>query len=204
MEEELKEVFVDDHGGFVETLRPAGEILKDYFHQLQVDLPRGFRTEVNIQAVNWIKTVSASLEKGFVLTIDYGHPSTALYSHVRNTGTLACYHRHRINYCPYEYVGEQDITTHVNFSALQCWGQHAGLEYCGYTSQAFFLQGLGLVSRLRKMEEEAKKGSVAEREKMLLVNTFLMNMGTHFKVLIQRKGIRPSFLSGLQFTQRLV
>jgi SAM-dependent MidA family methyltransferase len=204
MMDELMEVFVDYRDGFVETLRPASAPLKDYLRQLQVTLPPGFRTEINLQAVDWIGTISKALHKGFVMTIDYGYPSSDLYSHSKRAGTLVCYHRHRVNHCPYDHVGEQDITTHVNFSALDHWGRNSGLEYCGYTNQTFFLQGLGLTHHLRKMEEKSQKKDADEREKILLVRTLLMEMGNKFKVLIQKKGIRHALLSGLQFPQRLV
>jgi SAM-dependent MidA family methyltransferase len=202
MKDELMEVFVDYRDGFVEILRPAPAPLKEYLQQLQVTLPAGFRTEINLQAVDWIRTISQTLQKGFVMTIDYGYASSGLYDHGRKNGTLVCYHRHRVNYCPYEHVGEQDITTHVNFSALDHWGSTSGLEYCGYTNQTYFLQGLGLARHLRKMEEKSR--DAGEQEKFWLVRTLLMEMGNKFKVLIQRKGIRQALLSGLQFPQRLV
>lgn len=219
MEEQLMEVFVSHDNGFTETLRPAAEPLRNYFRELQVSLPKGFCTEVNLQAVEWIRTVSQNLEKGFVMTIDYGYPSSALYSNGKSAGTLVCYHRHAVSECPYDHIGDQDITTHVNFSALSLWGQHSGLEHCGYTNQALFLQGLGLAHHLRKMEEAmrdqapdegqqmpaGRDGTTDARERMMLIHTFLMDMGNKFKVLIQRKGLgaRPSYLSGMRFTQRL-
>lgn len=205
MQEELMEVFVDHKDGrFTETLRPARPELREYLQELQVTLSPGFRTEINLQATEWIRSVSSILQKGFVMTIDYGYPSSDLYSPGKKTGTLACYHRHRVNSCPYEHVGEQDITTHVNFSALDHWGRNHGLEYCGYTNQTWFLQGLGLTCHLRKLEEAGRKNADGESEKILFVRTLLMEMGDRFKVLIQKKGVHPAFLSGLQFPQRLV
>jgi SAM-dependent MidA family methyltransferase len=205
MQQELMEIFVDHKGGgFTETLRPASPELNAYLQELQVTLPPGFRTEINLQATEWIKDISSMLQKGFVMTIDYGHPSSDLYSQSRKEGTLVCYHRHRLNFCPYEQVGEQDITAHVNFSALSHWGRNNGLEHCGYTNQTYFLQGLGLTRHLRELEEAGRKNAADESEKLLLVRTLLMEMGNKFKVLIQKKGIGQAFLSGLQFPQRLV
>lgn len=190
MEDELMEVFVGYDAGFTEILRPASPELKDYFRELQISLPKGFRAEANLEATEWIRDVATALEKGFVLTIDYGCSAPDLYS--RRTGTLACYHKHRVHHCPYDFVGEQDITTHVNFSALDHWGRRHGLDYCGYTNQTRFLQGLGLTSYLRRLEPSGRQ-----------LRTLLFDMGTLFKVLIQRKGIGRVFLSGLQFTQML-
>ncbi|HXB94306.1 MAG TPA: SAM-dependent methyltransferase [Puia sp.] len=203
MQGELMEVFVDYQDGFVEILRPAAPVLTEYFRQLRVDLPRGYRTEVNLEAIDWIRTISEKLKRGFVMTIDYGYPSSDLYSHSKSSGTLVCYHRHQINHSPYERVGEQDITTHVNFSALDHWGRNNGLDYCGYTNQTFFLQGLGLARYLRNLEENGQYKSAVEQEKFLIIRTLLMEMGNRFKVLIQKKGIRQAWLSGLQFPQRL-
>jgi SAM-dependent MidA family methyltransferase len=186
MKDQLMEVFVGYDHDFVEVLRPASAALTDYLGQLQISLPSGFRAEINLEATSWIADVSAALRAGFV-TIDYGHSAADLFS--REEGTLACYHKHEVHHCPYIFIGEQDITTHVNFSALDHWGKLHGLEYCGYTNQNRFLQGLGLTARLHQMGVSANK----------LQN--LIEMGDKFKVLIQRKGLGRVFLSGLQFAQ---
>jgi SAM-dependent MidA family methyltransferase len=203
MENELMEVFVDHKDGFTECLRPAAQPLKDYFRELNVTLPAGFRTEINLEAINWITRISGVLKKGFVLTIDYGFPSRALYDKRRNRGTLVCYHRHMVNYSPYTNIGEQDITTHVNFSALCHWGMNSGLEVGGYTNQAFFLQGLGLAAHLKEMEEKGEMQQWTPGEKLSLIRTLLMDMGQKFNVLIQYKGLRKPLLSGMRFPQPL-
>jgi SAM-dependent MidA family methyltransferase len=200
MLDELMEVCVAYDGGFVEILRPAADPLKDYLCRLGVDLPRGFRAEINLEATEWIMELSRALHQGFVMTIDYGYTSSALYS--KRTGTLACYHQHQVNHCPYELVGEQDITTHVNFSALDYWGSQGGLECCGFTSQTHFLQALGLTGRLRKWEEETAADPECRQQQLIRLRT-LLEMGHQFKVLVQRKGVGRVFLSGLQFAQPL-
>jgi SAM-dependent MidA family methyltransferase len=203
MGDELMEVFVGYDDGFTECLRPAGQKLKDYFRELNVTLPPGFRTEINLEALDWITRISGVLKKGFVLTIDYGFPSRVLYDDRRNKGTLVCYHRHMINYSPYTNIGEQDITTHINFSALSHWGRHNGLDLGGYTSQAHFLQGLGLTSHLKEMEEKGEMQNWTPDEKLSLIRTLLMDMGQKFNVLIQYKGLRKPLLSGMRFPQPL-
>jgi SAM-dependent MidA family methyltransferase len=204
MEDELLEVFVGYEDGFTEVMRPAGPELKQYLCQLGVILPKGHRAEINLEATEWIRQASAALTKGFVITIDYGNSSSGLYHEKR--GTLICYHRHGINHSPYTFIGEQDITSHVNFSALDHWGRKEGLEYCGYTSQARFLQGLGLIRRLHELERAgAPTGAAGAPGQALLrqLYTLLVEMGNSFKVLIQRKGIGRHPLSGLQFAQQL-
>ena len=199
----LMEVFVDHKNEFLEVLKPAPGILKDYFRNLQVALPVGFCTEVNLQAIDWIKNISSSSKKGFVLTIDYGFPSSELYQQNRRLGTIVCYHKHTVNDLPYINIGEQDITTHVNFSALNLWGAKNGLMNCGFTDQSQFLLSLGLAEHLRRIEETDRNNSEI-RKKIFLVHNLLMSMGKKIKVLVQQKGLQHPFLSGLKFTQPLI
>ena len=226
MGDELMEVFVGYENGFVELLRPASGELQAYLRELQVTLPRGFRAEINLEATRWIKAVSAALDHGFVITIDYGNSSSGLYT--RSEGTLTCYRRHQVNHSPYEAVGEQDITSDVNFSALDHWGRQGGLEHCGFTSQTRFLQGLGLNRRLQQLERDAAGADaaaicgnathmiapdgpasnryptdLARQIDLRKLYTLLIGMGNKFKVLIQRKGLARQSLSGLQFAQVL-
>ena len=102
MQDQLMEVFVDYKNGFVELLCPAEKNLTDYFAELNVNLPRNFRTEINLEAIRWIKEIAAALKKGYVLTIDYGYPSAELYRHYRSNGTLVCYHQHNVSDQPYQ------------------------------------------------------------------------------------------------------
>lgn len=201
-ENELKEVFVGYDNGFVEILKPAGNELKEYFIALGIELPNDFCTEVNLEAIEWVKKVSASLRKGFVLTVDYGYPAAELYQSHHRLGTIVCYHKHTVNDLPYENIGQQDITAHVNFSALKFWGAKHGLTNCGFTNQSQFLLGLGLTEQLRKLEEH-ENYSFEISKKLMALHTLLMSMGRKFKVLIQQKGLTRPFLSGLQFCQPL-
>ncbi len=202
MEEDLMEVFVDYQDRFVELLRPAAAELKTYLSQLRVALPKGFHTEINLDAIGWIRDLAACLKRGFLLTIDYGYPSSQMYSEQRRAGTLMCYYRHTVNENPYGHIGEQDITAHVNFSALSHWGSIYGLQCAGFTNQAHFLQALGLAADLKKKETEISPSDHRETEK--LIYTFLIDMGTKLKVLIQQKGMDGVRLSGLQFARPFV
>jgi len=201
MGEQLMEVFVDYKNGFQEVLKPAPAELKDYFAELGVVLPPGYRTEINLDAVKWIQEIGSSLKKGFVITIDYGYPSSELYQEYRSSGTLMCYNKHTLNENPYEHIGEQDITSHVNFSALEHGGRKKGLELCGFTDQAHFLLGLGIEEYLKKLQESEPENYL---KKMLQVKTLLMEMGETFKILIQKKGVKCVELSGLKFQSRWI
>ena len=199
----LQEFYVGYDNGFIELLKPAQDDLKEYFTHLGIELPNEFCAEVNLEAIEWIKKISSTLEKGFVLTIDYGYPSSELYQSYRRLGTIVCYNKHTVNDLPYNNIGQQDITAHVNFSALDFWGSKHGLNNCGYTNQTQFLLGLGLTEHLRKLEEK-EMDSFEIRKKLMMLHTLLMSMGKKFKVLIQQKGLNKPFLSGLQFCQPLI
>ena len=195
----LMEVFVDNAPHFVEFLKPAPERLKDYFIKLDVRLPEGFHTEVNLEAIEWIKEVAAILVKGFVLTIDYGFPSAELYSPHRRLGTMICYNKHTVNDLPYADIGQQDITTHINFSALDIWGKEYGLTKCGFTNQSQFLIGLGLATQIRKAEKTKMNNN-----QLKMLHTLLISLGKKIKVFIQQKGLQRPALSGFQFCERFI
>jgi SAM-dependent MidA family methyltransferase len=200
MKEELMEIFIDYQNEFIEIFKPASSELKEYLKAQNIELPKGYRTEINLEAIQWIQNIAKHLQKGFVITIDYGYPANEYYSAKRSTGTLACYYKHTVTDQYYDNIGQQDITAHVNFSALNIWGKKAGLELTGFTNQNYFLRSLGLVNYLRKIEMETTPNN---RAQLFQVNKLLMDMGSKFKVLIQQKGIKSKMLSGMQFSQPL-
>jgi SAM-dependent MidA family methyltransferase len=197
MQDELKEVFIEECNGLVEVLRPANAELKAYFEILNVELPIGYRAEVNLEAAAWLENISRYLRKGFVLTIDYGYTSGELYNSRRSRGTLLCYQNHQVNELFYENVGKQDITSHVNFSGLCHWGQQHELSCCGLTSQAEFLLALDFKGYLRQQVNEEKDVLQLALQESRLTRTLLIDMGSKFKVLIQQKGMPAAHLTGL-------
>jgi SAM-dependent MidA family methyltransferase len=202
MRDRLMEVHVVKPAGrFEEVVHPAPDELNEYLDKLDVKLPKGFCTEINLEAVQWLGEVAGALKKGFVMTIDYGYPSHELYCENHSSGTLKCYSKHMVNDDPYYNLGEQDITAHVNFSALSRWGEAYGLSICGYTDQSHFMHALGFADYLRKLEKE-KRPELKEKGAALL-HTFLLDMGSKFKVLIQQKGLPDSQLSGLLFSRKV-
>jgi len=196
MKNELMEVFVNYNNGFKELLKPANEKLKNYLKEQKIELPENYSTEINLEVIDWIKDVASKLDSGFVLTIDYGFPSEEFYNPKRNSGTLICYKDHQINDSLYSNIGKQDITAHVNFSALSCWGRKYDLQCSGYTTQADFLRSLGLMNYLRKLELENQKKN---RDFILQIQKLQMDMGNKFKVLIQQKRVKTKILTGTQF-----
>ena len=196
MEKELMEIYVDYDNDFLEILRPASPLLKNYLNEQHIELPSGYVTEINLEAIEWIKEISENLEKGFVLTIDYGYAAEEFYSPKRNSGTIVCYKNHQVNTSFYTDIGSQDITAHVNFSALSHWGKKAGLECSGFTTQANFLRSLGLMNYLRNFELRDPENN---RAAIWQIQKLLMDMGTKFKVLIQQRNVKNLMLTGIQF-----
>ena len=200
---QLCEVYVGDQDyGLAEILGPPsspwlGAYLQDYGLPFQ----EGQRGEVNLKALEWVEAVSRGLQRGFVLTIDYGYEAQELYHPSRRQGTLLCYFRHTISTNPYQRIGYQDITSHVNFSALVRKGEAVGLQKVGCTEQYKFLAALGLLEDLEKIEKSSDQYSHPDflRNKLAMKN-FLVpeGMGRIFKVLGQRKGRGEAKLLGFQ------
>lgn len=178
--------------------------LKEYFDAIAINLmsdayPEGYRTEVNLAAFDWLSTVAKGLKRGFVLTIDYGYSADRYYLPSRHQGTLQCYYRHRHHNDPYLYVGHQDITAHVNFTALERQGEACGLQEVGFTQQGLFLMALGLGDRIaalssadtaRGQEIAGAKDLVAMMQRRQALHQLLDPMGLgNFGVLIQSKGL---------------
>jgi len=192
------EAFVDYAGGrFCERWQPlSSPELQAYLGRLAalgVVLPEGARADVNVQAVQWMEQVSRVLGRGFVVTVDYGHLAHDLYGPDRRGGTLLCYYHHMASDNPYERVGLQDMTAHVDFSMLARAGREAGLEVTGFTNQMSFLIGLGVERLLESMEP----GSAAFQSVVQLLRPD--GMGGTFKILIQHKGVGSPALDGLVF-----
>lgn len=127
--------------------------LVDYFTSfgLQLTCPpyaEGYETEVNLEAQIVLKKISQVLAQGWVLSVDYGHPAGKYYHPQRSGGTLQCYYQQRHHNDPFVNLGEQDLTAHVNFTALELWGERSGLNRLDLTQQAPFLMNLGLGDRL--------------------------------------------------------
>ncbi len=200
-EGKLREVYVgEQEGGFVELPGdPSSPAIGAYLADDDVVLGEGQKAEVNLQAGQWIRSLGDRLRRGFVMTIDYGCLAEELYTPWRRSGTIRGYFRHEASADPYERVGEQDLTAHVNFSALIRGGREAGLSLTGLVPQYRFLIGLGL---LGEMAEAAGAMSALEALKMRLSLKNLIEpgvgMGEVFKVLIQHKGVERPPLDGLR------
>jgi len=189
-------------GGFAETTRAArpGE-LEDI---AAMELPAGYESEVGVLAQQWVAGIVDWLRRGVVFIIDYGFPAHEYYHRERDTGTLMCHYRHRAHADPYRHIGAQDITAHVDFTALARRAVESGLDVLGFTHQAAFLLSLGLLDRL-----QAQAGASQEEQWRLSQEvqrlTQSYEMGELFKVLALGRDY-PQTPGGFQYidhTERL-
>lgn len=190
-------ITVDENDEVVELEKQPSEEIISYISELKIDIPEGMTTEINTDAVKLIQEIGIKLEKGFVFSIDYGYPSAELYKPYRSRGTLICYYKHTYNENYYQNIGMQDITSHVNFSALAHYGKKSGLDVVGFTDQAHFLINLGLAEELNRLYENGDYKSY-ERANRLKTLVLPKGMGEKFKILIQAKGIDKPQITGLK------
>lgn len=171
---------------------PSTPKLVEYFDLVGVnitDFPDGYRSEVNLAALNWLSMVADRLQRGYLLTIDYGYTANRYYNARRSQGTLQCYYHHQRHNDPYINIGQQDITAHVDFTALERWGERCGLDKVGFTEQALFLMALGLGERIAALSYTQQPISQLLHRRDVL-HQFLDPLGLGgFGVLVQRKGL---------------
>lgn len=160
--------------------------LAEYIKRAGVRFFEGQVIEVNLEAIEWLENLSTLIEKGFLVTIDYGDLAAHLYAPDRREGTLRCFYQHTLTDAPLARVGEQDITASVNFSALMDYGQDFGFEKVSYERQTNFLFRQGLIDRIAAMETGETLDNLKDR---LAIKNLLAPGGVsdNFRVLIQRR-----------------
>jgi len=199
--EGLREIFVDSDGERLieRELPPSSPEIAGFFERQNIVLRAGQQAEAGLAACRWIEDAGRRLRRGFVLTVDYGHEARELYDERHMNGTLLAYSRHRASDDLYGAPGEQDLTAHVNFTALYLWGQRAGLKLAGLTSQTNFLLGLARKNNFADLESDEWSEMETTRARLSFQN--LVNpegMGETFRVMIQQKGIDAPRLTGLR------
>jgi len=185
----LQEVYVNvKDGKLAEALGAISTVnIVKHLNRIGVRLPDGMTSEISLEAPEWIRSLAAKLEKGYVITVDYGYPAHEYYSPARRTGTFVCYHKHTVNESPYERIGEQDITAHADFTTLALAGKEAGLTPLMFTEQTNFLMAAAgevqvLLTKAGAGQHELEE--VGQGLKALLHPEW---MGGTFKALIQAK-----------------
>ena len=132
-----------------ELTAPVAQIQEKYLHPAP---PDGYLTEVAPLVAGLVRSLAQSIKCGALIFIDYGFRGAEFYHPSRNTGTLMCHYRHFAHADPFLFPGLQDITAHVDFSAVAAAGMAAGLQLAGYTTQAQFLLASGLTDLLAKTD----------------------------------------------------
>jgi SAM-dependent MidA family methyltransferase len=196
----LNEIYVGINGdAFVDVLdEPSTPALEEYFRAQQIELEEEQEAEVCVDACTWIENAGAALARGFAMTIDYGHEARALYNQSHNCGTLVAYRDHRVVENVLDAPGDQDLTAHVNFTALELWGRHSGLVKTGLVTQSQFLVALGRANEFADLYEPGQSEIDKLRARLLLKNLIHPEgLGEKFQVLIQHKGIEAPKLTGL-------
>lgn len=207
---ELREVYVDvepANGRLIEIVEaPSSPALAAYLDTYTIPwrtYPTGWRAEICLEAGPWMRACTEVLDRGFALTIDYGDTARRLYTRARLRGTLAVYARHQLGERPLAQPGRQDLTAHVNFSALIAAGRAGGLRLAGLTTQEAFLRRLGIEEEMEALAEKLFPAARSERHTArgqadYLRSTSLRNavktlLDPHglggFRVLAQHKGV---------------
>ena len=149
----LRELHVDfQDGWFVEAAGPVSEVARSAIPP-DLELTEGQTIEVSPEIVRWIRKTAGRIERGFVILVDYGYERPKIHDRERFPhGTLKTYREHQVGEDPFLHIGDQDITAHLDFTAIISWAEEAGLKLEGRTSLAEFCSGLGLDRLLMEMQ----------------------------------------------------
>jgi SAM-dependent MidA family methyltransferase len=175
----------------VEILQPPSTPdLADYLAAEGIEIAEGCEGEVNLRALGWIGSVARRLRSGYVVTVDYGDEGPRLYGPSRPRGTCVAYRGHRIVQNLLDFPGLQDITAHVNFSAIQRAGAGHGLVAAPLLNQRDFLFSLGLAEEVERLEAHGLPDSELIETRRALAPLIFPGpgMGESFKALVQAKG----------------
>ncbi|MBF0368079.1 MAG: SAM-dependent methyltransferase [Magnetococcales bacterium] len=204
--EGLKELAVVSGGEGFETnlIEPVSPLVSNYFESIGVDLAVGYRTEVGLPGCRWVEQMAGKIARGLMVTIDYGYTSREYYAPLRAGGTLVGHRGHHRVDDPLLYPGQMDLTAHVDFSALARSGVAGGLTTYGYTTQAWYLMGVGMLERLEmvlaKEGLDSAKGAELRQAVMRLI--LPQEMGERFKVLVQGRGMEIGGLLGFRLNNQ--
>jgi SAM-dependent MidA family methyltransferase len=203
----LKEIYIGERAGrLVEVEGPRSTpAIEEHLRRVGARLAPGQRAEVNLAAQEWIEAAARALTRGFLLLIDYGHEAAELYSATHAAGTLTTFRRHRAG-PDADWLagpGEQDITAHVDLTAVRVAAERAGLTTMGVLDQTYFLLGLGIADRVGSGFSRTRVGSGFSRT--LQAKTLMLpgGLGSTHKVMIFGKGVGAPALKGLSYKVRI-
>jgi len=181
---------------------PSTPALAEYLERAGVTLEPGWRGEINLRAVEWIRDAARRLRRGFIILIDYGHEARELYSATHSTGTLTTFVKHRSggpDRSPatpawLQQPGDQDLTAHVDFTSVRNAAEAEGMTTLGFLDQTYLLMGL---------LDGLPDPSAAIRNRQFKTLMMPGGMGSTHKVLILGKGIGAPALRGSSFRVRI-
>ena len=187
-------VELDQNGRFTWNERPAQGALRIAAEEIaeQCELPENYLSEISLAARAWSAEWAHRLHCGALLLIDYGFPRHEFYHSQRNEGTLMCHYRHHAHPEPFYLPGLQDLTVHVDFTAIIAAAHGAGLDLLGYTNQGQFLLNCGLLDRLAELPQGTPDYFRASAATGKLVMPH--EMGELFKVIVIGRGIDQPLL----------
>ncbi len=197
---ELAEVYVglSPEGALVETEGPPTPDAAAWARRWGAAPEDGDEAEACPAALEVVDGIAASLRRGFACVVDYGYPAAELHDRSHARGTALAYRRHAVSESLLDDPGEQDLTAHVNFSALEDRARERGMRALGLTTQDRFLVSLGLLERFEAADEASWRDPARVRARMqALALLHPHGMGRAFKVLLLAKGIDPPPLAGL-------
>lgn len=195
----LQEIFVTLAGDrLTETCDdPSTPGLEAQLTRESARLQEGWEAEVGVAASQWMAQAARSLDRGYIITIDYGDMAERLYAAERSRGTLMCYYRHTPQTDPFSRIGRQDMTAHANFTTLAQAGAAAGAGLVALTTQRAFLQALGIDAFLESMAGLRLDDRERQADLMAMRDLVKPDGLGAFRVLIQAKGAPSKPLAGL-------
>lgn len=192
-EQGLQELYVTLKDGVFaeETGELSTDALTSYLERIGITLHPGQIAEINLAAPAWLENAAQALEQGFILTIDYGFPAQELYAPHRKQGTLLCYYRHQVEHDPYLRLGEQDITSHVDFTTLMKQGEELQLHPVWFGEQYRFLLAAGIIEEIQEFEQSSASDEAKLKLRLTLKKLIMPDggMGDTFRLLVQAKGV---------------
>lgn len=178
---------INTEQGFAWSARPPGEALRPHVDPSLLPVS-GYCTEIHLAARGFVRSLARVLERGAAFFIDYGFPRHEYYHPQRTRGTLMCHYRHRAHDDPFFLPGLQDITSHIDFSAIAHAAADSGMEIMGYTTQAQFLINCGITEALSRSSPEDPRAYLPLAQQVQKL-TSPAEMGELFKVIAFGRGV---------------
>jgi len=184
---------------------PSTPALQAYLDRAGVTLEPGWRAEINLRAVDWVREATRRLGRGFMILVDYGHEARELYSATHSAGTLTSFSGHRSAgpessaHAPawLRQPGERDITAHVDFSSVRAAAEAEGMTTIAFLDQTYFL--LGLLPALNQQSSQQPTLNTQQLKTLIMPG----GLGSTHKVLLLGKGVGTPALKGISFTVRV-